>query len=227
MNGALIGAIAAALVRARRVAFVTGAGISAESGLPTYRGVGGLYNDMTIDEGLAIEDILSGEMFAQAPSVTWKYLCESERACRGAEPNEAHRIIAALERWFEICVITQNVDGFHSTAGSSNVIELHGRLSELYCVTCGARSTRRTFAALELPPRCDACGGIVRPDVVLFGEMLSARAIACYEREFADGFDVIFAVGTTAAFPYNYAPIAEATRRGRTTIEINPEVTVR
>ena len=218
--------VAAALAGAHRVAFITGAGISAESGLPTYRGIGGLYNEMTIDEGLPIEDILSGDTFARDPALTWKYLFEIERACRGARPNDAHRLIAALARRCEVWVITQNVDGFHREAGSTNVIELHGNLSELYCLSCGARVHSRSFDGLTLPPRCAACGGLLRPDVVLFGEMLPERAIRRYEIEMSRGFDLLFSVGTTASFPYIYGPFIEASEAGVTTVEINPDRTL-
>ena len=110
---------------ARRLFFVTGAGLSAESGLPTYRGVGGLYDGGVTEEGMAIEDVLSCHTFARRPELTWKYIAQIERTCRGARHNEAHRIIAELERRFErVTVLTQNVDGFHISAGSTNVIVL-------------------------------------------------------------------------------------------------------
>lgn len=222
---ALAREVAALLRGSRRLAFLTGAGISAESGLPTYRGVGGLYNDMTIDEGLPIEDILSGDTFARDPALTWKYLFEIERACRGARPNAAHALIAALDRTHEVCVITQNVDGFHVEAGSRDVIEIHGRLRELRCTGCGARFSQRDFDALDLPPRCAACRGVLRPDVVLFGEMLPLRAVARYEAALRRGFDLVFAIGTTAGFPYIYEPVAASARAGIPTIEINPDRT--
>lgn len=217
--------IADAIRRARRIAFLTGAGISAESGLPTYRGVGGLYNDITVDEGLPIEEVLSGGMFARSPDITWKYIAEIERACRGAEANDAHRAIAALEEFVEVCVITQNVDGFHRDAGSSNVIELHGNLNDLVCTGCAARLRVRDYAALKIPPRCEKCRSIMRPSVVLFGEMLPELAVAEYESKLRRGFDILFAIGTTAGFPYIYEPVAEASRSGITTVEINPDAT--
>ena len=218
-------ALGAELRGARRVAFLTGAGLSAESGLPTYRGVGGLYNGMTREEGLPIEEILSGEMFARKPALTWKYLLEIERACRGAEPNLAHRLIAAMQAQCEVWVITQNVDGLHQRAGSRHVIELHGRLRELVCTGCAQRPDVSSFDELSLPPRCVSCGGVLRPAVVLFGEMLPVAGVARYERELALGFDLMFAVGTTAGFPYIHDPVVEAGRRGTTTIEINPDQT--
>jgi NAD-dependent deacetylase len=218
--------IAAALRGAERVAVITGAGMSAESGLPTYRGIGGLYNEMDIEEGLPIEEILHAYTFARNPALTWKYLARIERVCRGAEPNDGHRLLARWETLFDLWVITQNVDGFHRAAGSANVIELHGNLRHLYCCDCRAVFALEDFDQAPLPPRCDKCDGLVRPDVVLFGEMLPAAAAAAYEREFERGFDVIFAIGTTAAFPYIHGPVADATRRGCTTVEINPDRTL-
>lgn len=220
-----IARIAQAVRASRRIVFFTGAGISAESGLPTYRGIGGLYNDITVNEGLPIETVLSGAMFARSPEITWKYIAEIERACRGAGANAAHRAIAALESIVDVCVITQNVDGFHTAAGSSNVIELHGRLGKLACTECGEEIRVANYAGLQIPPRCRLCNGILRPMVVLFGEMLPDAAIQQYENELNRGFDVFFSVGTTAGFPYIFEPIAEASRRGITTIEINPDVT--
>src|SRR5688572_9644129 len=93
------------LARARSVLFITGAGVSADSGLPTYRGVGGLYNDVHPEEGMPIEALLSGPMFASRPDLTWKYLLEIERACRGARPNRAHAVMAALQDRIERVVV--------------------------------------------------------------------------------------------------------------------------
>src|SRR6187549_2898453 len=114
----------ALLASARSALFITGAGVSAASGIPTYRGIGGLYGDKETDEGLAIEEALSGGMFQSRPEVTWKYIHQIERACRGARFNAAHAAIARLERRIARCwVLTQNVDGFHRIAGSTNVID--------------------------------------------------------------------------------------------------------
>src|SRR5512134_814058 len=111
--------VAAILRAAPRVLFITGAGISADSGLPTYRGIGGLYEERVTDEGMPIEALLSGDMFRARPEVTWKYLHQIELACRGAEPNRGHEVLAQLEERLERCVVfTQNVDGLHRAAGS-------------------------------------------------------------------------------------------------------------
>ena len=115
--------IAQLLAQSRRVLFVTGAGISADSGLPTYRGVAGLYEGKETEDGLPIEAALSGDVFARRPDITWKYLAQIERNCRGAKPNAAHRTIAELEaRLPYVLVFTQNVDGLHRRVGSRNLI---------------------------------------------------------------------------------------------------------
>ena len=217
---------AQALATARRVAVLTGAGMSVASGLPTYRGIGGLYNDMASDEGMPIEEILHAYTFARNPALTWKYIAQIEQACRGAAPNEGHYIIARWQSRFDLCVVTQNVDGFHRAAGSREVIELHGNLGELFCMDCARRYAIEEMDLSALPPRCRHCDGLVRPNVVLFGEMLPSVPIAHYEDQLARGFDVVLAIGTSAGFPYISGPLIDARARGATTIEINPDRTV-
>lgn len=204
---------------AYRVLFITGAGVSADSGLPTYRGVGGLYNDGETEEGLSIEDALSGECFAVRPDITWKYLAQIQRNCRGVEPNAAHLAIADLERSLEVVILTQNIDGLHLRAGSSNVIEIHGTLDERYCQHCG---TEADAGAPDSPPRCSECGEIVRPKVVLFGEALPNEATERLYEVLEQGFDMVFVIGTTAVFPYVVEPVVQALRAGIPTVEINP-----
>lgn len=212
---------------AQRVLVITGAGMSADSGLPTYRGIGGLYDTDLTAEGMPIEEALSGATFQRDPALTWKYIAQIEQACRGAAPNRGHEILAELAPRFErLCVLTQNVDGFHRFAGSSDVIEMHGDIHSLSCTACGARNTVDDYSTLDdIPPRCEHCGGIVRPDVVLFGEMLPWKAVNRYERALSDGFDVVMTIGTTAVFPYIAAPVREAWQMGQGTIEINPQPT--
>src|SRR5574343_1955841 len=145
--------IAACLAQARRVLFITGAGISADSGLPTYRGVGGLYDSAVTAEGLRIEEALSGEVFALHPEITWKYLIQIEESCRGALPNAAHRAIAQLERHLErVMVFTQNVDGLHRAAGSTDIVEIHGNLQELACTACDHEEVAGDMSGREIPP---------------------------------------------------------------------------
>lgn len=222
---AQIQAVAAQLARASRVLFITGAGLSADSGLPTYRGVGGLYDDTDVDEGISIEEALSGRMLKYQPEICWKYIAQIEAACRGASPNPGHAIIAQMQTRFDTWVLTQNVDGFHGRAGSKQVIEIHGGTRTLLCTRarCGwTRADVPDYIGLELPPRCPDCGAIVRPDVVLFGEGLPRAALRTLETQLDLGFDVVFSVGTSSLFPYIAQPVFAAAARGALTVEINP-----
>jgi NAD-dependent deacetylase len=213
--------VVAALADAQRVAVLSGAGMSADSGLPTYRGSNGLYNAIEIEQNMPIEEILHAYTLARNPALTWKYIAQIDTACRAAGPHEGHRVLAAWDARFELWVVTQNIDGFHRAAGSRNLIELHGNLSRLYCCACRADFSNLDFDLRELPPRCWHCDGLVRPEVVLFGEQLPYSAVSDYERELARGFDVMIAIGTTAAFPYIAEPLRNARVRGCVTVEIN------
>ena len=206
--------------------FITGAGISVDSGLPTYRGIGGLYDVDTTPEGFSIEEILSGEMLAESPELTWKYLMQIGAACRGATFNRAHQILAEMEQHFSrVWILTQNVDGFHSAAGSRNVIDLHGDLQELVCTRCDFRERVEDQRLLTLPPRCPRCEAVLRPDVVLFGEMLPANKTERLYHELRAGFDAVFSVGTSSVFHYITWPLQLAKETGKSTIEINPSTT--
>lgn len=223
---AVLDKVAGELGRARRVLFITGAGISADSGLPTYRGVGGLYNGTATDDGLAIEEALSGEVFSARPDITWKYLAQIERNCRGAKPNAAHQAIARLdERLAGVVVFTQNIDGFHCRAGSRNVIEIHGNLHRLACTRCAWRTTVDSLEGWPMPPVCPACRHVVRPEVVLFGEALPREAMQRFLGELDAGFDLVFSIGTSGVFPYIAEPVVWAAGSGIPTVEINPDRT--
>nr|ACU83551.1 NAD-dependent protein deacetylase [uncultured bacterium HF130_AEPn_1] len=215
-----------ALARSKRALFITGAGLSADSGLPTYRGVGGLYEDMAPDEGLPIEEILSGRMFAKRPELTWKYIYEIEKACRGRGPNDGHFFISNLEKHGkEVMVFTQNVDGFHKKAGSKDIVDIHGDIHRLICTSCGAQTEVENYADLEIPPFCP-CSSMLRPDVVLFGEQLPMDKYGRFEMEMQRGFDIVFSIGTSSAFPYIVEPVLRARGKAAFTIEINPMKTV-
>jgi NAD-dependent deacetylase len=208
---------------ARSILFITGAGLSADSGLPTYRGIGGLYDADATDEGLAIEDALSGTMLRARPDICWKYLLQIESACRGARPNRAHEVIAAFEADRPgVWVLTQNVDGLHRAAGSKNVIEIHGEVNTLLCTRCTWTERRADWAGLVTPPVCPSCGAPVRPNVVLFGEMLPHAAMRTYARVLQAGFDLVVSIGTTSVFPYISGPVVEARKAEIPTVEINP-----
>ena len=214
------------LKKAASILFITGAGISADSGLPTYRGIGGLYNNRHTNDDIPIEDALSGEMLSTDPAIAWKYISQIERACRGAKFNRSHEVIAQMERVFpRVWVLTQNVDGFHKEAGSKNVIDIHGDVHHLKCTACTYQQTVDDYSGLEIPPLCPQCGAVQRPMVVLFGEMLPEEKYWRLARELEKGFDVVFSIGTTSVFPYIAGPVLEAKRRGWPVIEINPAVT--
>ncbi len=214
------------LSRARSILFVTGAGMSADSGLPTYRGVGGLYEGGATEEGRAIEEMLSGEMFRERPEWTWKYLRQIEQACRGAQFNRGHAVIAAMERHFpRVWTLTQNVDGFHHDAGSRNVIAIHGDLHDIRCTACRHRETVSDYGHLPELPRCGSCAAVLRPDVVLFGEALSESGARELKNQLREGFDFVFSIGTTSVFPYIAFPVEVARERDKPTVEINPTPT--
>ena len=209
--------------QAQRILFVTGAGISADSGLPTYRGIGGLYDDSQTADGIPIEVALSGQMMAERPDITWKYLAEIEANCRGAGPNLAHRALVRFEQELErVMVFTQNVDGLHRAAGTVELLEIHGTLHRLRCTDCARSRTVEDYRGLQLPPACPHCGGSLRPDVVLFGEELPQRGLSRLEHALDGGFDMVFSIGTTSVFPYVAAPVWWAQRMGWKSVEINP-----
>ncbi|MBL8471615.1 MAG: NAD-dependent protein deacylase [Rhodocyclaceae bacterium] len=219
-------AVGLRLAQAERVLFITGAGISADSGLPTYRGVGGIYDGVATADGIDIEEALSGPMFQVRPVVTWKYLAQIEAACRGARPNAAHYAIAELERHKPgVFTLTQNVDGLHSAAGVENLVEIHGCLKRLACTVCGWRTELETYAGLALPPQCPECSGLVRPQVVLFGENLPMDQLERLYAALDEGFDMVFTIGTSALFPYIVQPVLWARSQGIPTVEINPGTT--
>lgn len=219
-------AVASLLGAAKRVLFITGAGISADSGLPTYRGINGLYNDQQTEEGYPIEEVLSGEMLRSRPDITWKYLAQIEKGCLGARPNAAHEALAALEREKPgSMVLTQNIDGLHQAAGSRNLIEIHGSLRRLRCTRCAHREEVASWDGRALPPHCPACSALLRPDVVLFGEMLGSANVQRLFSAIEEGFDMVFSIGTTSVFPYIVEPVAWAIRRGVPSVEINPQMT--
>lgn len=218
--------VAHSVCHAKRILVITGAGISADSGLPTYRGIGGLYNGNDTDEGLPIEVALSGEVMRQRPDITWKHLAQIEANCRHAKPNRAHEVIAHLQEIAPTTVLTQNIDGFHHAAGSRDLIEMHGTLFEIHCPGCGHTEEVADYSGItQFPPPCPDCGNSLRPSVVLFGEQLPELAIQRLEEVLDEGYDVVFSIGTTSVFPYIAQPFAIAGRIGALAIEVNPAAT--
>ena len=215
--------IAEKIIAAERILFITGAGISADSGLPTYRGIGGLYNGNATEDNMPIEEALSGTVMRLHPEITWKYLLQIESVCRGKTFNDAHKVIADIEKlkpntW----VLTQNIDEFHRRAGSQNLIEIHGHVSALFCPKCQYETIVNNYSELSLPPHCPKCNSVIRPRVVLFGEMLPEKEINELYTQMQKGFDLVFSIGTTSVFPYIAEPVYRAKRWHATTIEINP-----
>ena len=222
----VLDAVAEHLRQAHSALFITGAGISADSGLPTYRGVGGLYDSEETEDGLRIEEALSGEVFAIRPDITWKYLIQIEQNCRGARPNAAHRAIAALDEYLDrVMVFTQNVDGLHRQAGSREIIEIHGNLQELMCTACRHTEAAPDFSGRAVPPTCPQCGAVLRPRIVLFGETLPEDKLDRFIDALQNGFDIVFSIGTSSIFPYITQPVVFAAGSGIPTVEINPSRT--
>ncbi len=203
---------------ARRISVLTGAGVSAESGVPTFRGADGLWNRFKPEE------LANVEAFMRNPKRVWEWYRYRKTLIRSTEPNAGHRALVELEyRFKEFVLITQNVDGLHRKAGSRNVLELHGNILFSRCMRCGLRTDRDPEHESGNVPVC-ACGGPLRPDVVWFGEMLPQDVL---ERAFAaaEASDVFFSIGTSAVVqPAASLPLA-AKRAGAYVVEINPDAT--
>ena len=221
------------LARLRRVGVITGAGISQESGIQTYRGDGGLYNE---DAGGSIMDSLRLSTLHQQPDVTWRTLSKMGQQIVEAKPNRGHLAIADIEKYCDSFVLlTQNVDALHQRAGSNNVIDLHGDIHCARCMDCGhsVRLEIQQIAELESSPRCDdfqsgssSCGGVMRPGVILFEEFLPPKKLVQLQHEFFDNMpELLISVGTSSQFQYIVEPMLLAKQAGRLTIEVNPEAT--
>ncbi len=211
--------LAAALRNARRVTVLTGSGVSAESGVPTFRdaltGLWANYNP---------QELATPQAFRRNPKMVWEWYAERRRMMQEKEPNPGHFALAEMERRVpEFTLITQNVDGLHQRAGSVRVYELHGNLSR---VKCSREDTivEKWSETGEVPPRCPGCGAFLRPDVVWFGEPLPVAAMHSAIAAMRN-CDVMLSVGTSgevepaASLPY------EALAHGATVVEVNPDET--
>jgi len=213
--------VADMILESKKAVALTGAGISTESGIPDFRGPQGLWKQ--IDPRTA-----TIQFFRQFPDVFWQFIVDRLGAITRAEPNRAHYALAELERLGKLsCVITQNVDGLHFKAGSKNVIELHGNMREAVCLSCGyVASMEEAMSMAErghLPPTC-GCGGVFKPNVVLFNEPLPERA---YRRALLESgtCDLMLVVGSSLqVYPAAYLP-AVAKQRGARLAIINMEPT--
>ncbi len=203
---------------AKSVAVLTGAGISAESGLPTFRGPGGLWRNHRP------EQLATPQAFARDPQMVWEWYDWRRSVHAGAQPNAGHLALAELERAkSEFLLITQNVDSLHERAGSLQIVHLHGSLWRVRCLGCGAEQPNEQVPLSPLPPRC-ACGGMQRPAVVWFGEPLPERELNA-SLNAARHVEVFLVVGTSSlVYPAAALPQV-ALESGASVIEVNPEPT--
>ena len=200
----------------KRIVFVTGAGISQESGIPTFRGKDGLWRNY---DAMKLATI---DAFYKDPKLVWEWYNERRRNIFSANPNQGHIAISELEKYADVTVLTQNVDGLHQKAGSSKILELHGSIIKIKCTVCEFKDEMINEFS-DIPPLCK-CGNILRPDVVWFGESLPhdiwKNAIIL-----ASQCDLMVIVGTSLVVsPANTLPIY-AKQNNATLIEINPEKT--
>jgi NAD-dependent deacetylase len=210
----------AALRSADRVAVLTGAGVSAESGVPTFRGAGGLW------EGHRVEDVATPEAFARDPALVWRFYNLRRAALRSVAPNPGHRALAALEHRVgsdRFTLVTQNIDGLHRAAGSQHVLEIHGSLARVRCTGC-ERVTDRGTEELPALPRCPECDSLLRPDVVWFHEMLPPDIWGAAVEATAQ-CSCFLVVGTSAVVYPAAGLIGMANGVGATVIEVNLEPT--
>lgn len=202
---------------AKKIVFVTGAGISQESGIPTFRGKDGLWKNY---DAMKLATI---DAFYENPKLVWEWYNERRKNIFKAVPNLGHKAIADLENYVEVIVLTQNIDGLHQKAGSSEVLELHGSIIKIKCTVCNFKN--EIFSEFtRLPPLCK-CGNILRPDVIWFGEGLPQRE---WEKAIihSSTCDVMVIVGTSLVVsPANTLPYY-AKQNNAILIEINPDKTM-
>jgi NAD-dependent deacetylase len=212
----------ARLDREARVTVITGAGVSAASGVPTFRGTDGLWKNFTP------ESLATAQAFARDPRLVWEWYDWRRQKIASCEPNAAHHVLAAWSRRFpHFTLITQNVDGLHERAGTNDVVRLHGSIWEVLCWRgCAAspprwRDERVPFP--DIPPRCPHCRDLIRPGVVWFGESLDSAIVERAAE--ASNCDVFITIGTSSVVYPAAGFIDMARRAGAFTVEINPDVT--
>ncbi|MCJ7612729.1 MAG: NAD-dependent deacylase [Candidatus Aminicenantes bacterium] len=214
-----IKSVAELMDRDTPIAVLTGAGISAESGVPTFRGQGGLWKQFRA------EDLATPEAFQRDPKLVWEWYDWRRGLMSKVEPNPGHATLALWERRFpEFSLITQNIDGLHARAGSRRVIELHGNIWKTRCVAEGRIIDNSDVPLKEIPPRCPSCGAVLRPHVVWFGESLDEADLGlAFSR--SGRCRLMFVLGTSAlVHPAASLPLAAA-RAGAQVVEINPDPT--
>jgi NAD-dependent protein deacetylase/lipoamidase len=218
-----IGRAADLLSSARNGVALTGAGVSAESGIPTFRGEGGLWTKFDPVKAASIDTFLAD------PNAYWSVAKERGNVALAARPNPAHLALAAMEAAGRlVAVVTQNTDGLHQAAGTRRVVELHGSGRTVECLDCGRREPRADVQArleVEMPPKCRQCGStLIKPTVVLFGEAMPAAAVQ-EAMDLAEHADVMLVVGSSlVVYPAAEVPLV-AVRSGARMVVINAEPT--
>ncbi len=207
------------LRRAESVCVLTGAGVSAESGVPTFRGDDGLWKKFRAEE------LANFGSFMKNPDLVWEWYSYRRKLIHEVHPNMGHVALAAMETIIpDFTLVTQNVDNLHSKAGSQNVVELHGNITRSYCVQCGLSAGESDQDTGNRVPRCKHCGGLIRPDVVWFGELLPQGAFQ-KAVEAAQRCDLFMLVGTSGiVYPAASIP-GIARQNGAFVLEINQERT--
>ncbi len=200
------------------IGVLTGAGVSAESGVPTFRGEDGLW------KSYRAEELATPGAFARDPVLVWEWYDWRRQVCAGTEPNPAHEAIADLDSALSrFLLVTQNVDGLHARAGSGRIVELHGNIFRARCTRCGTVKDDLAVPLEEIPPRCE-CGALLRPDIVWFGEGLPETALQ-HAFEVCRSCDLMLVVGTSAVVqPAASMPLL-AKQAGAGVIEVNPDTT--
>jgi NAD-dependent deacetylase len=219
MSSILTDTLHSALLHAHSVVAFTGAGISAESGVPTFRGEEGIWKKFKPEE------LANVNAFMSNPALVWEWYAHRKKLIASLQPNAGHIALARMQRLFpRFAVVTQNIDNLHRRAGSEVVYELHGNIEQNYCMKCGTPSSDEDVVTVEGIPRCRKCSGLVRPDVVWFGELLPEEEWAKSVRAVAS-CDVFFSIGTSGVvYPAASLP-SLAKRNGAFIVEINPEAT--
>ncbi len=207
------------LQEASCVAILTGAGISAESGIPTFRGEEGLWKKYRPEE------LATPTAFSQDPKLVWEWYDWRRGIIGQREPNPGHKVIARWEETFPtVSLITQNIDGLHQKAGSKNIWELHGNIWKLRCTEEGTITENYDTSLKEIPPLCSNCGALLRPHVVWFGESLSPTILQ-KSIQLSSECDVMFVIGTSAVVHPAASLPFEASEAGAKIVEINPDPT--
>lgn len=204
---------------ANNVSVLTGAGVSAESGVPTFRDPGGIW------EKFKPEQLANFEAFMSDPDFVWSWYQHRREIMRDVKPNAGHYALAEMEIVFEdFNLITQNIDNLHNRAGSKKVTELHGNIERNFCLGCSTFYNEIDVTEKKVL-KCEKCGGLIRPDIVWFGEMLPAKALN-HAEDCAKNSDVFFTIGTSAeVYPAAMLPLI-AKRSGAYVAEINIKPTV-